>query len=618
MGACRKLTLSSKGREDSNLRLTDFEGWTGAHRLGRVRRIAGMLVGVALAMLAVVGWLPAPASAAEVSRLGYVGRVAGTKAFVGVVVRGSRVTAYVCDGRKLARWFEGTLRGERARLRGRSGGRLTLRIVSARRARGVLRLPGRKRLRFAASAARGRAGLFRDERTVTRSGRPRRALTGWVRLNNGRVRGATATSRYRIEHPSRGITVALDAAAGGTISSPSSAPKRAQRVTGTPVPICRWFVGATTNTRRPLTTPGCGIPRAGIVPSRPTGPSVLSRPPDFPLSQDALAFFADRIDDQVVRRRNEVLRKAGRSDPGAISESARAKIATRAGAMLNDSRLLSAAESLRRGTPSEVIARTEAYANQARPQLDKVRGLMPSDDPLVAVVAMDTVRQVSLPQRRTYVGPWAEISNVVTEGDDWEFDENSFEICGGDVSCLPFLNIAFAATRVAAHVRAGFNSSISWDRAHLLAFDIPANAGLVQVEVDVTQEDLDVETEVCFGNPDGSAQSQLTIHEVGGDGVVDPFNDPIVTGFYWQEYWDEDDLGLTEDDCVPSLAPPIPDPPPLNIVGGREKLLEFTAPPEGGSYVLSVSVQAHAEVLLGGTAVSQAQLGIDSVTVSHG
>ena len=75
---------------------------------------------------------------------------------------------------------------------------------------------------------------------------------------------------------------------------------------------------------------------------------------------------------------------------------------------------------------------------------------------------------------------------------------------------------------------------------------------------------------------------------------------------------------MNEEDCVPSLAPPAADAPPLNIVGGRDKLLEFTAPPEGGSYVLAVSVQAHAEVLLGGTAVSQAQLGIDSVTVSHG
>ena len=581
-----------------------------------------MLAGVALAMPIAAGSLSAPASAADVPRLGYVGRVAGTKAFVGVVVRGKTVMAYVCDGRKLARWFEGTLRGERARLRGRSGGRLTLKVVSARRARGVLRLPGRKRLRFAASAARGRAGLFRDERTVTRSGRPRRALTGWVRLNNGRVRGATATSRYRIEQPSRGITVVLDAATGGTISSPSSGPERAQRVTGAALPICRWFVGATTDTRRPLSTPGCGIPRAGIVPRRPAGPSVLSRPRDFPLSQEALAFFADRMDDQVVRRRKEVLRKAGRSDPGAISESARAKIATRANAMLNDSRLLSAAESLRRGTPPEVIARTEAYANQARPQLDKVRGLMPSDDPLVAVAAIGTVLRLSLPQRRTYFGPWAEISNVVTDGDDWEYDDNSYDICDGIFSrCAFLLNIVSAATRVPAHVRAGFNSSITWDRAHLLTFDIPANAGRVQVNIDGSHANLAVDTEQCFGEADGSAAHSYAIYEVGGDGVVDPFNDPEVTALFWNEWFDDDDVGfasLTQEDCVPDLAPPVPDAPELTIIGEGDALLEFTAPPGGGSYVLAAGVRAHAEVLLGGTAISQARVGVDSVTISHG
>ena len=578
-----------------------------------------MLAGVALAMLVVVGALSAPASAADVPRLGYVGRVAGTKAFVGVVVRGSRVMAYVCDGRKLARWFEGTLRGERARLRSRSGGRLTLKVASARRARGVLRLPGRKRLRFAASAARGRAGLFRDERDVTRSGRPLRTLTGWVRLNNGRVRGATATSRYRIEHPSPGITVVLQAATGGTIGSPSSGPESDQRLTSTTLPICRWFIGATSSSRRPLTTPGCGIPRTGIVPSRTAGPSVLSRPRDFPLSQEALARFAGKIDDEAVRQRKEVLRKAGRSDPGAISESARAKIATRAAAMLNDSRLLSAAESLRRGTPSEVLARTEAYANLARPQLDKVRGLMPSDDPLVAVAAIGTARTVSLPARRTYVGPWAETSNIVTEGDDWEFDDNSYEICAGIFSrCAFFLNIVSAATRVPAHVRAGFNSSITWDRAHLLAFDVPANAGRVQVDIDASHLDLAVDTEQCFGDAKGSAQRRYSVYEVGGDGVVDPFNDPVVTGLTWLEaFMDEDDSNLVEEDCVPDLAPPIPEPLELNVVGEGDALLEFTAPPGGGSYVLSVAVEARAEVFLGGTAISQAQVGVDSVTVSH-
>ena len=38
----------------------------------------------------------------------------------------------------------------------------------------------------------------------------------------------------------------------------------------------------------------------------------------------------------------------------------------------------------------------------------------------------------------------------------------------------------------------------------------------------------------------------------------------------------------------------------------------------GGSYVVAAGVKADAEVFLGGTAVSQARLGVDSVTVSHG
>ena len=349
---------------------------------------------------------------------------------------------------------------------------------------------------------------------------------------------------------------------------------------------------------------------------------MLSRPSGFPLSQDALALFADKIDDQAVRRRKEVLRQAGRSDPAAISESARAKIATRAAAMLHDSRLLDAAESLRRGTPSEVIARTEAYANLARAQLDKVRGLLPGYDPLVAIAAASTARLVSLPVRRTFVGPWAETSNIVTEGDDWEYDYNSYDICAGIISrCAFLLNIASAATRVPAHVRAGFNSSITWDREHLLAFDVPANAGRVQVDIDGSHVDLEVDTENCFGDADGSASHHYSIYEVGGDGVVDPFNDPVVTGLVWTEYFDEDDVvlgGLEEEDCVPELAPPVPEAPELNVIGEGDTLLEFTAPPGGGSYVLSAGVRAHAEVFLGGTAISQAQVGVDSVTISHG
>ena len=68
----------------------------------------------------------------------------------------------------------------------------------------------------------------------------------------------------------------------------------------------------------------------------------------------------------------------------------------------------------------------------------------------------------------------------------------------------------------------------------------------------------------------------------------------------------------------PSLPHPAPEAPELNVIGEGDTLVEFIAPPGGGSYVLAAGVRAHAKVFLGGTAISQAQVGVNSVTISHG
>jgi hypothetical protein len=204
-------------------------------------------------------------------------------------------------------------------------------------------------------------------------------------------------------------------------------------------------------------------------------------------------------------------------------------------------------------------------------------------------VILSVIRPPDLLRRR------ARSSNIVTEGDDWEFDDNSYDICAGFVACPILLDIVSNATRVPAHVRAGFNSDITWDRAHLLAFDIPANAGRVQVDIDGSHVDMEIETENCFGTARGSALNCYTIYEVGSDGVVDPFNDPGLTGLLSFEFFDEDDFGLVPDDCLPQAAPPVSEAADLNIVGDADALLEFTAPPAGGSYVLAAGVEAHAK-----------------------
>jgi hypothetical protein len=585
-----------------------------------MRPAARFLVACAvLASLIAAGASPRPAGAADAPRLEYVGQVGGTEAFVGIVIRGKAVTAYVCDGRKLARWFDGRLTGRRVRLHSPSGGRIALRIGRDGRARGVLRQAGRTSRRFVAVAARGRAGLFRSDRAVTTpSGGRTRALTGWVRLNDGRVRGATVSDPYRIERPTADITLVLRAATRGTISSPTSGPESGVRVSAAaPSPICRWFTGTTAGgIRRPLRTPGCGMPLTGITPSRAAGPRVDSRPTGFPLSQDALALFADRLDDQFARDIAALLRRAGRPTR-APSASGRARIATRAGIMLQDGRLLDAAESLRRGTPSEVLARTDGYGKRARPHRDQVSSQFPSHDPLAALVVTSTVPRAPLPARRTYLGPWAETSNIVTSGDDWAFDDNTYEICNPSAACPTLFDVASSATRVPAHVRAGFNSSITWDRAHLLAFDIPAGAGRVQVDVDASQLDLDVAVEDCFGSAWGFASQSYFIFEVGDDGVVDPFDDAPVSGGHYVLAFDDDPVLPDGPECL-RLSPPVPDPPDFTGSGEGDAVLEFTAPPGGGSYVLAAGVHVNGEVFLGGTALSQAKLGIDKVTVSHG
>lgn len=598
------------------------------------RRATALLGVVVLAMLIAAGGAPRPAAeagatraatggAAAASRLGYVGRVTGTDAFVGIVVRGDAVTAYVCDGRNLARWFHGTLTNGRALLTSRSGGRLQVDLRSV--PRGALRLPRRKALPFVASPARGRAGLFRAERAVTtRARRKGRRLTGWVRLNDGSVRGASVTSLYRILRPEPGIAVVLLAETGGTIAEPAAEPSPEERVTGEAVPICKWFTGVTSDGRRtPLSTPGCGIPRAGAKPPVGSGPRVISRPSGYRLSEAALAAFATRLHEKRGGQRGELLRRAQQSDPDLPSQSARALIATQAAAMRADSRLLVAAERLRGGTPAEVTARTDAYELLAGPYLDAVAAALPSFSPLVAIVQQNGFRP-NLPARRTFRGPWADISHIVTSGDDWKFDENAYEICR-DGFCPPVVDVVAGATSVRAHVRAGYDSSIEWNREHMLTFDVPPNAGDVEVEIDGAGVHIQIDEEDCFGRSGGYASTRYNVHRVTGGAVEEEPVTGLVLEYQFGDPTQQWGPGVIPgtlartNDCVPGLAPPVPPPPYLEIAGEDPNIvLKFTAPPAGGTFAFSAGVTARAQVALGGTSVSQVRLGVDKVIIRHG
>jgi serine/threonine-protein kinase len=150
-----------------------------------------------LGPIALVGSGFAAAQPQAPARASYVGKVTGTRAFVAVVVRDSRVTAYVCDSRKIAHWFSGSVRGGKATLVSRG---YVLRItVGSRRTTGSVSFPGAAGVAHGFSAAKSArpAGLYRGAKTVG----GRRYLGGWIILPDGRQRGEVISGSTDVASP---------------------------------------------------------------------------------------------------------------------------------------------------------------------------------------------------------------------------------------------------------------------------------------------------------------------------------------------------------------------------------------------------------------------------------
>jgi hypothetical protein len=125
---------------------------------------------------------------AAVAKGTLVGKVTGSHAYVAVVSDGSRVAGYVCDGDRLSRWLSASdVRDGAVTLRDRGGRVLGAVRVAADRATGFVELDGRK-LAFAATPARGEAGLYRQ--ATGQAGEPGFRETGWIVLADGSVRGS--------------------------------------------------------------------------------------------------------------------------------------------------------------------------------------------------------------------------------------------------------------------------------------------------------------------------------------------------------------------------------------------------------------------------------------------
>jgi hypothetical protein len=159
---------------------------------------AAVPVLLAVLLMAMLGAVSASSPARAAGRVGYVGTVSGTRAFVAVVVRGSSVIAYVCDSRKIAQWFKGTARSGRSTLTS-TGGYVLHVTIGHGRATGSVRFPGSAGAvhRFAAATAEKPAGLYRGVKTVAGT----RYLGGWIILPNGRQRGEVTSGSTDVASP---------------------------------------------------------------------------------------------------------------------------------------------------------------------------------------------------------------------------------------------------------------------------------------------------------------------------------------------------------------------------------------------------------------------------------
>ena len=113
-----------------------------------------------------------------------VGQVAGGDLFVGVVLEGADVRAYVCDGTSIAEWLTGSTSGDQIDAASSFGTALQARRLDGG-VMGTITLADGRQLDITTERATGTAGLFRTEVTIDGV----QYVSGWVVLASGEQRG---------------------------------------------------------------------------------------------------------------------------------------------------------------------------------------------------------------------------------------------------------------------------------------------------------------------------------------------------------------------------------------------------------------------------------------------
>ena len=138
---------------------------------------------------------PPPAEpAAEAVQTVYTGRSDPRAVTVAIAVDGDQAAAYVCDGKKIEAWLEGTLTGGQISLQGENGARLTG-TVAGDDVSGTVWASADKKWQFTATTAAPPAGLYRAQ---SEDGSSR---IGWIVLPDGEQVGVLSRSGERSPAP---------------------------------------------------------------------------------------------------------------------------------------------------------------------------------------------------------------------------------------------------------------------------------------------------------------------------------------------------------------------------------------------------------------------------------
>ena len=138
----------------------------------------------------------AAAEAPAVAEKAYAGRSAGNEVTVAIAVKDGRAVGYVCDGKKIEAWLEGTLSGSDLALKSKDGKSTIAATADDKQSFGTVAVSG-KEWPFAAKAASSPAGLYEGRAQV------RGVLNriGWIQLQDGSQTGVWNRGTDKVAAP---------------------------------------------------------------------------------------------------------------------------------------------------------------------------------------------------------------------------------------------------------------------------------------------------------------------------------------------------------------------------------------------------------------------------------